>query len=276
MALDDILQQVRYHVNDYKVQISNVVDETPARGKNSPFASTDYWNTTATGKNYEEFLTKSMPLVSGLDTKLKGGRWLYTNSGNYRWPDPYSPYSGRVFQIDYNRGVFVVPSGATPVPSGEKILLSYSFLESREYRFSDDELKSWISVGDSYIRNKVNLPYSIYGRESDLSLNPVPSGLYADLLALSASYFIRKRLQEEGIQEGISVRDGETAFSTTQTLSHRTRGLEELKKDLDSIILDIKMGDLSGAGARIFTYGTRDYSSFGIYTDDNTLGDFNS
>ena len=273
MSIDDLVNQIRAHINDYKFAPTAVVDEVPGEGKNSPHVSYNKWNSFSTGVNHEAFLTKHMPLVSGGKVVLKGGRWTYDNGGEY--PNSYAGSSAytnkKIFLIDYYRGMFIVPSGATPVPSGEKVLLTYPWWEDKEYRFSDDEVRSWIADGDSYIRQRISVPWTILGLGAGLSLDPVPSGIYFSLLALSTSYFMRRRLQEEGVQDGIFIKDGDTTFDTTRTLVHRGRQLEEVKKDIDAILLDIKMGELASAGARIDSYSTYDYNDVSAYSFETNI-----
>jgi hypothetical protein len=263
VSVDNLVDQIRQHIADYKYVPTAIVDELPGEGKNAPHATVNLWNTFATGTPHEEFLTKNMPLVSGGKVVLKGGRWSYDFAGQY--PDDYQDVAGhsgkREFLVDYYRGILIVPSGATPVVSGEKVLMNYSWWEDREYRFSDSETKNWVLDGDTYLRERITLPYTIEGRGDALSFSPlVPSGIWFSLLALSTSYFMRRRLQEEGIQDGIFVKDGDTSFDTTKTLVHRGRQLDQVKKDLESIIMDIKMGELAGAGIKIDTYSTKDWA----------------
>lgn len=257
MDINDLVKQIRFHVNDYTVLSSNIVDELPATGKLNPHDSINYWNSAATGIDYEEFLTKGMPLVSGNKMLIRGGRWAYTDKGEWPGDTDYTG-EGRVFLKDYARGMIIVPSGATPIVSGEKVKMTYSWWEDQEYRFSDTEIKTWIPDGDSYIREKVALPYKLESTGNNLAFSVFPSGLYFSLLALSTSYFIRRRLEEEGFQDGIFVKDGDTAFDTTKTLVHRGKTLKEVKGDIDSIIMDVKMADLITAGIKLDTYSTRD------------------
>jgi hypothetical protein len=193
------------------------------------------------------------------------------------WPGATIDFTGqgRVFQKDYYRGVIIIPSGATPIVSGEKVKMTYSWWEDREYRFTDTEVKTWVPDGDSYIREKVALPYNLTGTGDGLAFSVVPSGIYFSMLALSTSYFIRRRLEEEGFQDGIFVRDGDTAFDTTKTLVHRGRTLKEVKSDLDSIIMDVKMADLLTAGIKLDTYSTRDRAwpgGVGSDQENNIIG----
>ena len=191
--LADLVEQIRIHCNDYTKIQTNVVEETPSSGKSNPLSSTDYWNTTATGKNYEEFLTQHMPLVSGCDCYLRGTRWYYRKLGQY--PNDYAENGDRGFYVDYDRGMFIIPSGTAPIESGGKVKLSYSWWEELEYRFPDIEIYKQIANGDSYIRDKgMTIPYVISGYGSTLSLTPFPSGIMFSTLALATSYFIRKRL----------------------------------------------------------------------------------
>jgi len=273
LSIDDLVEQIRFHINDYKFAPAPVVDEIPGEGKAAPHASANYWNNYATGVQHEEFLTKNMPLVSGSKALLKGGRWTYDFAGQF--PDNYGSHSGREFLIDYYRGIFLVPSGATPIVSGEKVKLTYSFWEDQEYRFSDNEVKSWLVDGDSYLRERITLPYTITGRGAGITFDVVPSGVLFSLLALTTSYFMRRRLQEEGIQDGIFIKDGDTSFDTTKTLVHRGRQLSDVKKDIDAIIMDVKMGELANAGYRIDTYSTRDPNDASSYDMEiNVLGDW--
>ena len=262
-----MVEAIRSYINDYKMKASAVVDESPGEGKDAPFASVNKWNTFATGIDHEEFLTQNMPLVSGGKARLKGGRWAYDFAGEF--PDDYVGFGHtdkKEFLIDYYRGVFVVPSGAVPVVSGEKVLLSYSWWEDIEYRFSDNETRNWIVEGDSYLRKRLALPYTIEGRGSGLTFDPlVPSGVYFSLLALTTSYFMRRRLQEEGLQDGIFIRDGDTAFDTTKTLVHRGRQLDQVKRDIDAIVVNIQLEELDAAGIRIDSYSTRDPNSASAY-----------
>jgi hypothetical protein len=257
LTVEAIIEDIRFQINDYKTVQANVVGETPATGKAAPQDTTYHWLETATGKNHEEFLTKNMPVTSGCSVVLRTGRWQYSFGGTF--PDDYADNGTREFFMDWNRGIFIIPSGAIPTISGDKVKLSYSWDEEQEYRFPDLEVKKWIPVGDSYMRQKITLPYSIEGRGNTLSLDPVPSGIYSAVLTLATSYFMRKRLEEEGLQDGIFVRDGDIAFDTTKTLVHRGKSLKEVKLDLNSIIDDIQMGDLGSAGTKIDIYSTRDW-----------------
>lgn len=265
MQIGDLVEQVRYHINDQKFLASTIVNELPGDGKATAHAAVNKWNSFATGVNHEEFLTKNMPLVSGAKAVLRGGRWAYDFVGQF--PNNYGVHTGRQFLIDYYRGLFLIPSGATPVVSGAKMALTYSFWEDREYRFNDDEVKSWMIDGESYLRERMTLPYQTIGRGSGLTFNPVvPSGLHFSLLALTTSYFMRRRLQEEGIQEGVYVREGETVFDSTKTLVHRGKQLDEVKKDIDAIIMDVRMGELASAGVRIDSYSTLDFNDVSAYS----------
>jgi hypothetical protein len=275
LTIDELIEQIRQHISDYKYAEATVVDESPAEGKLTAHAATNYWNSFSTGKDHEEFLTKGMPLVSGSKVLMRGGRWAYSNWGTY--PDNYDDNWGseRVFLVDWYRGTLVVPSGAVPIVSGEKVKLTYSWWEDREYRFSDLEVKTWINDGDSMIRQRLSLPYTITGRGADLAFDTVPEGIYFSLLALASSYFIRRRLEEEGFQDGIFVKDGDTAFDTTKTLVHRGRSLRDVKADVEAIIMDIKMGELAEAGIKLDTYSTRDRAwpgGVGSDQETNTLG----
>jgi len=257
LQLEDILELIRYNINDYKRSLTPIVDEVPVAAKASPHASVDYWNEFPTGKNYEEFLSKNMPMVSGCDVRLKGGRWFYEFAGEFPGSTDYGGF-GRVFLVDYNRATFIVPSGATPIVSGEKVLLTYSYFEDKEYRFSDAELKGWVGIADGYVREKVSLPYTLTGYGSNISFSTVPSGHFAGLLVMATTYFVRQRLQEEGLQDGIFVKDGDVAFDTSKSLNARVKSLADFKKDLDATLTDIKLGDLVSAGTRIDTYSSMD------------------
>ena len=277
MSIDELVEQIRQHINDYKFTPAPVVNELPGEGKDEPHPldGNNQWNSFSTGVVHEEFLSKNMPLVSGAKALLRGGRWAYVFGGE--WPDNYSHgnHSGKEFLIDYYQGLFLIPSGATPIPSGEKVLLSYSWWEDREYRFSDNEVNNWMIDGDSYLRERLSLPYNITGRGAGLTFDTVPSGVHFSLLALTTSYFLRRRLQEEGIQDGIFIKDGDTSFDTTKTLVHRGKQLTDVKKDIDAIIMDLRMGELATAGQRIDSYSTRDPNDASAYDmETNTPGDW--
>jgi hypothetical protein len=270
LSIDELIEQIRAHINDYQFVPSPIVDELPGEAKDTPHGAANQWNSFSTGLDHEEFLTRNMPLVSGAKTVLRGGRWAYDFVGQY--PDNYTgAHSGKQFLVDYYRGLFMIPSGATPVPSGEKMALSYSWWEDREYRFSDNEVRNWVTDGDSFLRQRITLPYTITGRGAGLSFDTVPSGIYFSLLALTTSYFMRRRLQEEGIQDGIFIKDGDTAFDTTKTLVHRGKQLDQVKTDIDAIIMDIKMGELSVAGYRIDSYSTQDSNAASAYDMETNI-----
>jgi hypothetical protein len=82
---------------------------------------------------------------------------------------------------------------------------------------------------------------------------------------------MRRRLQEEGIQDGIFIKDGDTAFDTTKTLVHRGKQLDQVKTDIDAIIMDIKMGELSVAGYRIDSYSTQDSNAASAYDMETNI-----
>lgn len=278
-VMSDLISQVRNHLADYTVLQVNVSEEIPVASKpqSLPHVSYNYWNQSATGKNYEEFLTKKTPLVSGSKVMLKGGRWNYDYKGEWPGTGSYTAYSstGRSFLIDYYRGIFTIPSGAIPIASGDKVLLTYSYWEDQEYTFSDNEIISWTLDGDKFLRGKVSLPWVISGNGQWITMTPFPSGGWLSLLALSTSYFMRLRLQEEGVRDGIYIKTGTTAFDTTKTLAHRGKSLEQVKKDLDDIVTSVLMGDLSSAGARIDTYSTyssEDDLNIGYYQEYNRTG----
>jgi hypothetical protein len=269
-TLADLVEQVRFHINDYSSVQVNAVEEAPATGRLLPLDSTNYWNETATGKDYEEFLTQRMPLSSGSTALFRGARWNYTSAGQF--PNDYAESGKREFFVDYNRGLFVIPSGAPPVDSGGKIKLSYSWLEEQEYRFPDTEIKKWIVEGDSYVQKRLTMGYDLTGRGDNLSITPMASGHEFFILALATSYFMRRRLEEEGLQDGIFVKDGDVAFDTTKTLSHRGKSLQQVKSDLDEIVGNIMRKNFLAAGAKIDIYSTRDVAyPDGIGSDQETL-----
>lgn len=278
-TINDIIEQIRFHLVDYSVVQSNVTDEKPVASKpqSLPHAAYNFWNSSSTGKNYEEFLTAKVPMVSGSKVLLKGGRWKYDYVGEYPGTGADTAYSstGRKFLIDYYRGIFVIPSGCIPIASGDKVLLTYSFWEDQEYRFNDIEIKSWMLDGDSYLRRRISLPWVISGRGSSLYLDPMPSGLWMSVLALSTSYLMRARLQEEAVQDGIYVKTGSTVLDTTKTLAHRGKSLEQVRKDLEFVIDSINTVDIISAGIRIDTYSTLDHSygaGIGAYQEYGRVG----
>lgn len=252
----NLIEQVRFQINDQTSIQINAVEEKPSTGKLTPQASADFWLETATGTDGEEFISQHMPLISGSTGVLRGGRWSYRHLGQF--PNDYDASTTREFLIDYNKGAFVIPSGAPALTSGDKVKLSYSWSQEQEYRFPDTELDKWVTVGDHYIRDKLALSYTISGYGPNLTMHPVPSGVEFSLLVLSTSYFLRRRLEEEQLQDGIFVKEGETAFDTTKTLVHRGRSLKQVKDDLDDIIKDVILKDLESAGQKIDIYSTKD------------------
>lgn len=275
-TINDIIDEVRNLIVDYTILQTNITDESPVSSKptGAPHVSYNYWNTFSTGRSGEEFLSKKAPMVSGCKVRLKGGRWSYDLAGEF--PQNYggaSAHNGkREFLVDYYRSLFLVPSGAVPIASGDRVLLTYSYWEDQDYRFSDTEIKSWLLDGDTYLRDRVILPWEISGRGSSIAFTVTPSGGWLSLLALSTSYLMRQRLQEEAVQDGIFIKTGSTTLDTSKTLAHRGKSLDQVKKDLDGIIDVIKMGDLVSAGARIDLYSTQDLSygyGFGYYQETN-------
>lgn len=263
-TINDLIDEIRNQIVDYTVIQTNVTDESPIGSKpqGSPHAATNYWNTFPTGVNSEEFLSKKTPIISGCKVKLKGGRWNYDFAGEF--PQNYggsAAHTGkRQFLVDYYRSLFLVPSGAIPIASGDRVLLTYSYWEDQDYRFSDIEIKSWILDGDTYLRDRVTLPYTISGRGSTLSFDITPSGMWLSLLGLSTSYLMRQRLQEEAVQDGIFIKTGSTTLDTTKTLAHRGKSLDQVRKDLEGIIDTIRMGNISEAVYRIDIYSDLDLS----------------
>lgn len=269
-TVDDIVDQVRAYIADQKTLAVNVVDEAPELVlDDDPSNWGQYlYVDTATGKQGEVFATKHMPLISGCDVKLKGGRWNYEYGGEYVWPYAALTGSPRQFKISYYTGLFIVPSGATTIASGAKVSLTYSWEESQEYRYSDTEVKKWIPEGYSYIKEKYETSIVLSGRGATLSVSTITNDLEATLLSFATSYFMRRSLFEEEMSQAISVKDGDVAFDTTKKLAHRGRSLDAVKKDLDQIIDDIVVGNLIGAGQRIDTYSTKDwYPTTGIGYD---------
>jgi hypothetical protein len=263
VTVNDIVEVIRFQIADYKQRQINAVDEVPA--------VVSSWGKLGSGSGYEEFLTANMPLVSGCDAQLKSSRWLYSKGGQF--PNDYDVGGDeRVFYLDYNRGVFVVPSGASPTISGEKVTLTYSWLQNQEYTHTDTEIKKWIPVGDSYLRKKVPLSYTIDGSGDNLVFSVVPSGLSAHLLALATSYFIRKKKEEEEIDYGVFIKDRDITIDSVKKLAHRGKSLEQVKEDLESIVDDVLNGELESAGHRIDTYSTRDVNyPLGIGSDQEYL-----
>jgi hypothetical protein len=263
----DIVDQVRAYIADQKTLEINAVDEVPATVLDDTPANwgINLYEATSTGSDFEVFATQNMPLVSGSTVKLKGGRWNYSLGGDYVYP--YIPLTGspRQFQISYYTGLFIIPSGAQRIASGAKVTLTYSWEESQEYRYSDEEVQKWIPEGYSYIKEKYPTPYTVSGRGKIMNFVPLPSGMDATLLSFATSYVMRRALYEQELSEAISVRDGDTAFDTTKKLAHRGKSLEAVKEDLDNIIDDLVIGDLNSAGIRIDTYSTKDwYPNTGI------------
>jgi hypothetical protein len=257
LTLADLLQEIRAQVVDSKVVEIQAVDESAANSKFNPHDSGFAWFSFATGKNYEEFLTQHTPLVSGCEINLRGGRWDYTSSGN--WGRTGNTFSNqRVFFIDYNNGMFVLPSGATPIASGETVKLTYSWYENQEYEFTDTDIKSWVLDGDMFLRNKLTPPYVLSGRGETLNLAPMPSGFWFSLLALSTSYAIRRRKNESALDSALVLREGTTYLDLTRSLAHRGKSLEQVKEDLDAVVHMVQLGELSGAGVKLNLYNSRE------------------
>ena len=271
LTLGDLVSEIRAQIADARIVEIQAVDEAAANSKLNPLDVNNYWGATSTGKNYEEFLTKNVPLVSGCEVNLKGSRWDYVSSGN--WGRTGNTFNNqRVFFIDYNNGMFVLPSGAIPIASGETVKLTYSWYENQEYEFTDNDLKSWVLDGDMFLRNRLEPPYVLGGRGETLSLTPVPSGIWFNLLALSTSYAIRRRKQEVALDEAIVVREGTTYLDLSKSLPHRGKNIEEVKNDLEGVIKYIQLGELSSAGVRLNLYNSKEPEGTVTYHEEYRTG----
>lgn len=273
LSVAEAIDKIREYVADQKTIVVNAVDELAASVLSDSAASwgTYLYSSTATGRVGEVFATQHMPLVSGAIVKLNAGRWNYSYGGEYTYP--YSALTGspRTFKISYYNGLFIIPSGAQPIASGERVRLTYSWEESQEYVYSDTVLMRYIPDGYSYVSERYSPTYSVAGYGDTLTFTPLPSGVEAFLLCLATSYLIRKSIFEKEISEAIAVKDGDTSFDTTKKLAHRGKGLEDVRKDIDAIASDLAIGDLDGAGVRIDVYSTKDWNPDAIGGDQEIL-----
>lgn len=235
-----LVELLRHRISDPKYVYSTVVNEDAGISVGSP---------------NEVFYTENMPVASGFDANLRVGRWHYGIANNS------SDAQGvRKFVLVIESGGFLIPTGAISQLAGERVKLSYTWLEEQPNKFSDSELK--IYLADAI--KKVNDVYYDFGftisvsGNVDLSISPTikASDLASHVYAMYASYIVKGELEAEGFGDRIYVRDINITIDTSKGLGDLQKSSQNLLKDFLNIINELRINGQESAFARIDTYST--------------------
>lgn len=244
-GVDFVVELLRHRISDLKYTHTNVVGEDAGSSVGSP---------------NEVFYTANMPVVSGFDANMRIGRWHYGLS-----PSSASAQGERKFVLILESGGFLVPTGAIAQLSGERVKLSYTWLEEQPYKFSDMELKIYLAGAIKTV-NEVYYDFGFLAsivNNTDISISPTvyATDLAPHIYAMYASYLIKKELEAEGFGDRIYVRDINITIDTSKGLGDLQKSSEKLLNDFANIILELRVKGQEATCSKIDTY-----SNFPYYT----------
>lgn len=240
-GIDWLVDHVRKRINDPKAIHTFEIQENAG---------------SATGAAAGEiFLTQNMPISSGFERELRIGRWYYTEK------DTIAETSGvRGYVFNVASGSYYVPSGATAATSGDTVKLSYAWNEEQPYRFSDDELKNFLQAAVTEVQQGYyDFSFVASGIGSAWSLAPEPgaNNLGSYVFAMYTVYLIKKKLEEEGFQNRLVVRDNNVAIDLAKGLGELTKSSKELFLSFKDIVRALKINGQESAFSRVDTYSTK-------------------
>lgn len=257
-GIDFIVEILRQRIADTKTVYTDVAQEDAG---------------TATGAVAGEFFyTDNMPILSGADTHLRVGRWYYDKVDT-----DYEVTGLRAYTFNVASGAFHIPTGATAATSGDRVKLSYTWIEEQETRFRDEDLKFYI--GDAV--TIVNSVYYNFGHTfvadtvTGMYISPTPtaSDFASYLYALYAAILIREEIEAESVGDRIYVRDINITIDTSKGLGDLSKSVKELRAKFDALLRTFLVDGQEAAFSRIDTYSTKALTGtyeYAEYYDENT------
>lgn len=243
--IDQIVSGLRKAIGDNKMKTVQIVNEQIG---------------VASGGSGEQYYTRQMPVVSGNDIALRGGRWLYTLVAS-----SIAANGIRGYTFDYDTACFTVPAGATVIESGENVYATYSYLEHQEYEFQDSEMYEYVRDGVSFVNSYYNsASYTVTGDGTGYVISPEPDNLGRMLITVASKYMVQKDREEHGLIDGIMVKELDVTLDTTKGAKARMESAKSLRYDLLDVIYKLNMDATAGAARLIDVYST--------YVDSDNVG----
>lgn len=208
----------------------------------------------ASGADDEVFYTEYLPIISGSDTYMRIGRWLYEEKNSIA---ETSGERGYVFNVE--SGAFYIPSGAVPGVSGDIVYLSYSWEEEQNYTYTDSELRLYVQDSVTEINNGYyDFGYRTSGVGGSFDVLPEPgiNDIASYVYVKYATYMVKKRQEAEGFDNRIYVRDLNVTIDTAKGLGDLSKSANVLMDEIKDIIQTIQVRGQEAAFARIDTYST--------------------
>jgi hypothetical protein len=210
---------------------------------------------TASGVPNEVFYTRNMPIASGFPTYMRVGRWFYEEVSSVA-----DAQGKRAYVFSAESGSFMIPDGAILATSGDHVKLSYTWKEEQQYKFTDDELKNFLQAAVVEVQNgyyDFNYTTSGVGASFGMSPEPASTDLASYVFAMYTVYLIKKRLEEEGFENRLAVRDANISIDLSRGLGELVRSSTILYDRFKEVIRELKTKGQEAAFARIDTYSTR-------------------
>lgn len=244
-AMDLMVEEVRRVTGDTKYSFSSVVRENGG--------------TTSGSSIVETFYTSKTPVLPGSEV-LEIGRWRFTPvlfSGDIvnmnKIAQGLIPWRQYVYNV--NDASFFLASGV-PRTNGETVYISYTWLEPRAPRFSDTEIKLYLSDSIPEIENVFQIDLSSGGYSSGKTLSSISDPVVARILVLNASKLCLQALQESLTVDGIFLKDGDVTIDTTRGLKNRADSLKSLQSQINSIVEIWQLRKQLDYVGRVDTYST--------------------
>lgn len=261
---DRIASNIRKVINDEKTQATNVVKEAVS---SSYIVNDDIQGAAGVSRTGESYMTQNMPIVTGASAIFRGGRWQYkVFTGSDEGPD-----GTRWIKWLESSGTFHLPTGqdsttfSVPVGASDTVYLSYSWTEELPYELSDTQINEFIRDGTEQISSKhPGWEYTTSGALSSalFNISPSPPQAVEFLIALQSTVLARIRLEQQGYNDGIYVRDGDITIDTTKTLGSQLKSIQALQNTIDQMVADMIIADTRGV--RIDNYSTKDLDHYDI------------
>lgn len=201
------------------------------------------------------YQTKNMPIATDLEHKLRVDRWIYTEV------DTIGDAVGlRAYIWSETSGTYHIPTGAIQPASGERVKLSYAWYEEQPYKFTDNELKGFLQAAITEVQEVYyDFDYNMAGVGASLDIvpNPGATDIGSYMFAMYTVYLIKKRLEEEGFDNRLVVRDMNVSIDLSRGLGELTKSSRELYETFKGHIKTLKFAGQEAAFARIDTYSSR-------------------
>jgi hypothetical protein len=190
---------------------------------------------------------------------LRGGRWRY----NFL-EDPSEHIDDmREFWFDYATGTATVPSGCTPVTSGEKVKMSYTWRDEQEYFYPDDEI--WLFVKDA--ADEVDAMGISHGcvlsgdGYEDAVITGSLVGTDGLVVMLQAALTILEKDQRQHLTSAVVIREADMSYDNTRGVTLRISTIAELRNKIREMLKGALIADQHGGMGRIDVYSTRDFGT---------------